>query len=199
MCFHYGCGERQTSFSYRARSRTPAQTHPYNTDMRNHNVFTHVDADLMPVLEELRRREPIFHTPEFGTTRADFERVTAPGYWEVGASGRRYSREFILLTLEKNPPADATAVAWQTYDYGLRRLGRDTYLFTYTLQQTGRLTRRATIWERGSEGWRILYHQGTIVSAEEDDMAPSRQEVEKAGATALRTPRQARFHGSNTK
>jgi hypothetical protein len=26
-----------------------------------------------------------------------------------------------------------------------------------------RLTRRATIWQNTSEGWKILYHQGTIV------------------------------------
>jgi hypothetical protein len=35
------------------------------------------------VLQELMRREPLFHRPEFGTTRKDFERMTAPGYWEV--------------------------------------------------------------------------------------------------------------------
>jgi len=29
--------------------------------------------DLISVLDELRRREPIFHRPEFGSTRADFE------------------------------------------------------------------------------------------------------------------------------
>ena len=34
------------------------------------------------------------------------------------------------------------------------------------------MTRRATIWQWGQAGWRALYHQGTIVTAEEDDMAP---------------------------
>jgi hypothetical protein len=77
--------------------------------MANEEIFTYVEPDLFPVLEELRRREPIFHTPEFGTTLEDFERATSPHYWEVGASGRRYSREFILRTLEKNPPVDAAS------------------------------------------------------------------------------------------
>ena len=125
--------------------------------MAHNSFFTHVDAELLPVFEELRRREPIFHTPEFGTT-------PAPDYWEVGASGRRYSRDFILRTLEENPPVDATSAGWQSTDYGLRRLGPDTYLFTYTLSQGERLTRRATIWQGSGETWRILYHQGTIVS-----------------------------------
>jgi len=48
------------------------------------------DPELLGVLEELIKREPIFHRPEFGTTRADFENMTSPDFWEIGASGRRY-------------------------------------------------------------------------------------------------------------
>src|ERR1700739_146583 len=141
--------------------------------MSKQPIFTHVPADLAPVLEELRRREPIFHTPEFGTTVADFKRATAPDYWEVGAPGRRSSREFIRRHLDKDAPVDAAAAGWQSHDHGLRRLGTDTYLFTYTLRQGERVTRRATIWERTGDGWRVVYHQGTMVSVEEDDTAPA--------------------------
>ncbi|HEX4029604.1 MAG TPA: hypothetical protein VHX20_04530 [Terracidiphilus sp.] len=43
----------------------------------------------------------------------------------------------------------------------------DVYLLTYTLlQDATRLTRRATIWQR-TAGWKIVYHQGTIVQDEE--------------------------------
>lgn len=143
-----------------------------NMGMSN-GVFTHTDPNLLPVLEELKRREPIFHTQEFGIARADFEKATDPGYWETGASGRRYSRAFILSELEKHPPVDAASAGWQSHDHALRQLGPDTYLMTYTLRQRERITRRATIWERSSEGWRILYHQGTIVLAEDDDSFPS--------------------------
>jgi len=136
--------------------------------MSNPEGFTQVDPDLTQVLEELRRREPIFHTPEFGTSVADFERTMAPEYWEVGASGRRYSRSFILRHLAENPPVDANAAGWQTYDHAVRRLGPDTYLFTYSLHQRERFTRRATIWRSTPAGWQILYHQGTLVENEED-------------------------------
>ena len=44
--------------------------------------------------------------------RRTSEKATAPGYWETSASGRRYSREFILGTLEQNPPVDTTAAGW---------------------------------------------------------------------------------------
>lgn len=84
-----------------------------------------------------------------GQTLADYESVLAPHYWEVGASGRRYSREFILCTL--SDPVDAASVGWPSHDHGFCRLSPDTYLLTYTLRQGPRLTRRATIWQNTSE------------------------------------------------
>ncbi|MGH9608423.1 MAG: DUF4440 domain-containing protein [Bryobacteraceae bacterium] len=89
-------------------------------------MFIQIAPDLQPVFDDLIRREPIFHTKDFGTSMEDFERATAPDYWEVGASGRRYSRSFILRSLEEHPPIDATSAGWQSFDYGLRRLGPDT-------------------------------------------------------------------------
>jgi hypothetical protein len=140
--------------------------------MTKASAFTHVEPALLPVLEELRRMEPIFHTQAFGMTSAERERVVALEYWEVGASGRRYSREFILRGLEERPPVDAADAGWTCSEFGLRRLGAETYLLTYTLRQGERITRRATIWEKAGGGWRILFHQGTVVTAEEDDRAP---------------------------
>jgi hypothetical protein len=54
------------------------------------------DPALADIFTQLMRREPIFHRPEFGTTRADFQHMTTDDYWEVGASGRRYSRNYVL-------------------------------------------------------------------------------------------------------
>ncbi|MGA9061608.1 MAG: DUF4440 domain-containing protein [Terracidiphilus sp.] len=120
-------------------------------------------AELRNVLAELSAREPIFHRPEFGTSRADFERMTVEDYWETGASGRRYSRKAILDELERrfSKPHDDV---WETRDFYCRKLAEDTYLLTYTLlQDHQRLTRRATIWQNTGDGWKIVYHQGTIV------------------------------------
>jgi hypothetical protein len=123
-----------------------------------------VEQELVSVLEELRCREPIFHNKTFGTSVEDFTRATAPDFWEVGASGRRYSREFILDALQQNALVDAEEAGWSCSDFEVRRLGPDTFLLTYALDQAGRLTRRATIWQRAGDGWRVLYHQGTVVS-----------------------------------
>lgn len=48
-------------------------------------------------------------------------------------------------------------------DARCRQLGPGTYALTYRLGQAGRLTRRVTLWRRDPDGWKILYHQGTIV------------------------------------
>jgi hypothetical protein len=51
------------------------------------------------------------------STRRDYENMTDPEFWEVGASG----------------------------------------------MQGPRITRRATLWRRTVAGWKVLYHQGTLV------------------------------------
>jgi hypothetical protein len=118
---------------------------------------------LSQILEELRAREPIFHRPEFGTTRDDFDRMMDSQFWEVGASGRRYGREYVLETLVERHSKPHEDV-WETRDFHCRELGANTYLLTYTLvQDRTRVTRRSTIWHRTTDGWKILFHQGTIV------------------------------------
>ncbi|MGB6975542.1 MAG: DUF4440 domain-containing protein [Terracidiphilus sp.] len=134
--------------------------------------FARTDAELLSVLDELRAREPIFHTTAFGRTRAEWEAATMLEFWEVGASGRRYSRAWILDMLEANPPVDAAEAGWTVKDFAVRRLGGEAYLLTYSLDQCGRITRRATIWQRDGKEWRISYHQGTIVDAEVDNQLP---------------------------
>jgi hypothetical protein len=130
------------------------------------NLMT--DPRLEGVLDELQRREPIFHRPELGTTRADFEAQTACGFWEVGASGRRYSREFVWRALEERyaHPDHAVGDTWDASDFQCREIARDTYLLTYTLRQGMRVTRRLTVWQRSGGRWQIVYHQGTVVTDE---------------------------------
>ena len=142
--------------------------------MANEPVFTRVDPVLHEIFDELSGREPIFHTKKFGRSLEDFERGTAPDFWEVGASGRRYSREFILGMRGKDALVDADEAGWRASGFGIRQLGPDCFLLTYTLDQMGRLTRRATIWERVADDWRLVYHQGTIVTARDaDDSLPT--------------------------
>jgi len=113
----------------------------------------------MAVREELMKREPLFHRPEFGTKRSDFERMTAPTFWEVGASGRRFSRQFVLDTLERRYDSPTEEV-WEVADFHCFEIATDNYLATYTLIQGERVTRRATIWRHTADGWQVLYATG---------------------------------------
>ena len=120
-------------------------------------------SEHMAVRDELIQREPLFHRAAFGTSRLDFEKLTAPEFWEVGASGRRFSREFVLSTLEERY-ANQKEDVWEVGDFLCQEIAADNYLVTYTLIQGERVTRRATIWRRTSSGWQIVYHQGTAVA-----------------------------------
>jgi hypothetical protein len=124
-----------------------------------------IDPANHDVLNELIKREPIFHRPEFGTTRQDFENMTIDTFWEVGASGRRYSRKYVMDTLElrhSQPHEDI----WETLDFHCLEIAPNNYLVTYTLIQEERVTRRSTIWRRCGTDWKIVYHQGTIVETD---------------------------------
>jgi hypothetical protein len=92
-------------------------------------------------------------------------------FWEVGASGRRYGREFILANHVK-VAVSASAQGCTSHDHALRELGPGHYLHTYTLNQQGRLTRRATLWRQSPSGWQILYHQGTVILEDSDNELP---------------------------
>jgi hypothetical protein len=59
---------------------------------------------------------------------------------------------------------DAEEAGWRCFDFEVRRLSPETFLLTYVLDQAGRITRRATIWQRTNDRWNVLYHQGTVVS-----------------------------------
>jgi hypothetical protein len=123
------------------------------------------------ILAQLTPLEPIFHRFEQleGRTpiHADFEAMTAPGFFEIGASGRLYTRDFVLQTLEerhRSPQLDPDL--WRTSDFRLLRLSPETWLLSYLLEQqlplSCRVTRRSTVWQQTSNGWKILFHQGTL-------------------------------------
>jgi hypothetical protein len=124
------------------------------------------DPSLLEILEDLKKREPIFHRPELGTTRDVFENMTAPYFWEVGASGQAYSREYVINTVVNRylDPAYIDKDKWQTKDFQCYEIAPNNYLLTYILlQDETRVTRRSTIWRKTSNGWQIVYHQGTLV------------------------------------
>ena len=122
--------------------------------------------DSRDVAAELSAREPIFHRTAHGTTRADWDAMTSTDYWEIGASGKVYSRADVLAELDRRY-ADATYDPMRglsVKDFAVRHVEGDTWLATYLLEQDRRLTWRSSLWRRVGRRWVLLYHQGTVVA-----------------------------------
>lgn len=122
--------------------------------MRNVSIDT--------VVAELAAREPIFHRREFGTSRAALEAMTDEDFWEIGASGRIYPRDIVidnLLERYRRPePHD-----WPCTDFTIRPLAEGLYHLSYVLEEPDRKTRRTTLWRDTPAGWKIAFHQGTVI------------------------------------
>ena len=85
-------------------------------------------------------------------------------FWEVGASGKVYTREDVISTLLERYNDSHYQDIWETSDFKLIRIAPDNYLLTYVLiQNKTRTTRRSTIWRHCNCQWKIVYHQGTVI------------------------------------
>lgn len=119
--------------------------------------------ELDAVLAELSAREPIFHCREYGTSREALLDMTADDFWEIGASGQIYSRSSVVETLLERYRAQEEDT-FSCSEFRIRQLADDLYQLSYLLQQPGRLTRRTTLWRKSDGKWKIVFHQGTLVS-----------------------------------
>ena len=122
-----------------------------------------VPPELAPLLEELKHLESLFHAACPNASEEMFEMLVADNFWEIGASGRKYSRAFALSVLTSRQLTEQDS--WKTSDYHLSQVGETVYLLTYMLHQPNRITRRLTVWERTDNYWKAVYHQGTVVQS----------------------------------
>lgn len=120
------------------------------------------DPALAEVLDALAAREPLFHRPGFGTTRAEADALMAPDFVEIGASGRVYSREHVLRVVDERDRAGEVEVL-EPVGAACRELAPGLCQFTYRLAQDDRATWRSSLWRRNAAGWQVVFHQGTVV------------------------------------
>lgn len=52
--------------------------------------------------------------------------------------------------------------AWSIDNFHASTLAGHLYLVTYRLSQSGRVSRRATVWRRHDSGWKAVNHQETL-------------------------------------
>ena len=116
---------------------------------------------------ELIAREPIFHHPDkYGTTRQDILNLMCEEFWEVGASGNVYKKEDVIETLLERYADSKYQDIWEAKDLEIIEISSNNYLITYILiQAKTRVTRRSTIWRHVDDTFKIVYHQGTVISS----------------------------------
>lgn len=94
--------------------------------------------------------------------RSSPERVGAllhPEFTEIGASGRLWDRESVLVALAERPgtgvrPLTASRMRGT-------RLTPDCVHLTFDTDNNGRLAHRSSLWRRTDAGWQLYFHQGT--------------------------------------
>ena len=115
--------------------------------------------ELSEILGERSRREPIFHGPKLGTTRIDFEKNHSRRFLGGGSLGPG------ILTL-CHPRSAGKALAtphsdvWETSGFHGRKLAPDVYLLDCCKTRAANPPLRDL--RAASEGWKTVYHLGTI-------------------------------------
>lgn len=120
------------------------------------------DTFLLKYLEEIKLLEPFVYMANDGMNRAHFEKLLHANFWEIAASGKRYSRSYVLDELEKRQ-ASPFVQNWHTSNHYLQQISEELFLFSYVLHQPTRVSQRTSVWKRSDNNWLIIYHQGTVV------------------------------------
>jgi len=117
------------------------------------------DQDIQDVIElELRLLQPGIRAEP-----GEVEALLHPDFSEFGASGRQWGRTEIVAALAAEQPGGEEPLITATEMSGTR-LADDVIHLTYVSQRGDRRARRSSIWLRTPAGWRVYFHQGTLVS-----------------------------------
>ena len=123
----------------------------------------------LELLETLRALEVALHQPSVWRDRGQLERLLHPDFREFGRSGGTYDRAKMLELLPGSSQEPQPARIW-SQDFALQVLAEGSALLTYrsaNVTADGTLerhTNRSSVWQRTSEGWRMLFHQGTATA-----------------------------------
>jgi ribonuclease HI len=91
--------------------------------------------------------------------RADLGRTGVllhPDFTEIGSSGRFWTRDDTMMSLEQNP-----AETVEIESLGSDRIGENTILFNYRSYGRSGTVLRTSLWVRDGGQWRLRFHQGT--------------------------------------
>jgi len=117
-----------------------------------------VDEDL----DQVVRLELLLLDPSVRNDPQQLRAFLHPEFREYGASGRTWDRQSIAQAM------GGTDERIGATDVAARRLVPDAVLVTYRSDAAGRRALRSSIWVRDAGRWLLLFHQGTLVEADQD-------------------------------
>jgi len=123
------------------------------SELEEERAVDRAEASAEAVVESLERE---LLRPE---TRADLGRTGVllhPDFTEIGSSGRIWTRDAMMMSLEDNPGG-----AVELELLGADRLGEKTILLTYRSHTREGSALRSSLWVLEGAQWRLRFHQGT--------------------------------------
>ena len=119
---------------------------------------TAVPDNLFAVLQQLESR---FLWPGPEISDAQLEALVAEDFHEIGASGRRFDRQYGLAVLRERR-MQTQLEPWTRLDEHLYELQPGVVLLSYRLERGEKISMRSTVWRRTLDGeWQAVFHQGT--------------------------------------
>ena len=120
--------------------------------------------DLFDFLVDLERS---LHRGSIRRSREKLDGLLHDDFIEIGASGRVYNKEQIIEALLNETPFTINAS-----DFELRLFSEDIAQLKYKTQNTVDndlmpTTLRSSIWKKEGTIWKMIFHQGTLVQADE--------------------------------
>lgn len=116
--------------------------------MQNRDFFLSLELSLMQ--------------PEIGLHPEYAETHLAEDFCEFGSSGKVFDKSTAQEALRR-PDADSASPRPELSDFRIQNLADTIVLVTYRIPPSdGRsATLRSSLWRRGNDGWRMVFHQGT--------------------------------------
>ena len=114
------------------------------------------DSDVAEVLQLERELQ----TAECRRDRARVIALLAEDFTEIGTSGRVWDLASAIELFGAESGDDA---AIEVHDLTGRVIGDGFVMACWDSDRGGRRARRTSLWRRGSAGWRLVHHQGTLL------------------------------------
>jgi|SoiMethySBSTD1v2_1073268.scaffolds.fasta_scaffold19873_8 hypothetical protein len=114
---------------------------------------------MMTELESVLACEQRLHDPAVRADAEALDRLLHPDFMEIGASGNTWTRADLIDRLVESPHLDDLVVR----NMSARHVTADVIVVHYTTSTPARVASRTSWWTRADQGWRCVFHQGTVV------------------------------------